>query len=539
MAAERLTVLVLAGGRLREQMPGPAPLQQRHPVLLPAGSRLALHRIVEFYGRSPLVDEIVVAVDAATPPPSWLTLGGNVRLLPIEPQAHILGTVKASLPAISSHWVQLNPITTLPNREPELACRLEIAHESWPQEDWACLSGNAASGWRFHPKSSGDGTYGFALTGILCAQRAALSAAVEHLPEQAGHDLIYLAETLHESAAAQPVGTAWLDLGHRATFWASRQHQLPSRSFNQVRYCPKRDAICKRSSDRKRLSSEASYLEELPTNLRSLFPQVLDNNGEHGELWLEWVPYPNLAELLLHWQLGRSGWTRIATRLRQVHERLGASGPNRPGNAAALYSTKLRDRWQQLLAEPQMLRGWLDEERRVNGHIVPPLNTLIQDLLERLEPLERCSELGRIHGDLCFNNILCEPLSGALRLIDPRGEPLPGLPRGHGDRRYDLVKLHHSLMGSYDACVNGLFRLQQHGEALQLELHTATDQHWIQQLFAREVFAPLEGEALNTLSASLFFSMLPLHQDDPERQLALAAIGALLMQDAMPDGANR
>ena len=50
------------------------------------------------------------------------------------------------------------------------------------------------------------------------------------------------------------------------------------------------------------------------------------------------------------------------------------------------------------------------------------------------------------HGDLCFNNILVDPNSGSLKLIDPKAYPdksknIVGLV----DPFYDLAKLNHSF----------------------------------------------------------------------------------------------
>ena len=141
-----------------------------------------------------------------------------------------------------------------------------------------------------------------------------------------------------------------------------------------------------------------------------------------------------------------------------------------------------------------------------------------------------------IHGDFCFNNILCDPLYTAIRLIDPRGEAAPSgdLPPGYGDRRYDVVKLFHSVGGHYDAIVNNLFSLRWNSaKEIDLQVYVPAHQPFLANAF-QELLRPadLSEQQLNLLTASLFFSMLPLHREDSDRQVALAISGMLLLERA-------
>jgi hypothetical protein len=249
---------------------------------------------------------------------------------------------------------------------------------------------------------------------------------------------------------------------------------------------------------------------------------------------MEAVPFPSLAELHLHWDLGPNTWLAILERLAAIQADFAAAAPTHTGSSRWLYGAKLEARWQQFTANPQGPAPWWQRELCINSRWFAPLEHQVAELLEALAPLEEHSQLQLIHGDFCFNNILCDPLYTAIRLIDPRGEAAPGgqLPAGYGDSRYDLVKLFHSIGGHYDAIVNNLFSLRW-SDATQLELQVYVPAH---QPFLRDAFqerlrpAWLSEHQLNLLTASLFFSMLPLHSEDPERQLALAASGMLLLE---------
>ena len=107
-------------------------------------------------------------------------------------------------------------------------------------------------------------------------------------------------------------------------------------------------------------------------------------------------------------------------------------------------------------------------------------------LTKKLEHLEEKSKLHLIHGDFCFNNILCDPLYTTVKLIDPRGESAPrnNYPPGYGDSRYDLVKLFHSIGGHYDSIVNDLFRLRwQSSKDLEFEVYVPSHQPFLAKTF--------------------------------------------------------
>ena len=540
-AAPQLTVLVLAGGTLAGKALGPAPALHLHPLLLPAGSGLAIDQIQRHYSAGALPVELKVVVDE--PPPTAVPLRGLApgQLLCVPPQPHILGSLRAALTAVATPWVLVNPITTLPARPAELTCQIQVGEQPLVRENWAALRPLPDGGWAFEGKEDPASSEPAApFTGILSAPTAVLVALAASLPEASASDLLALAQALVEQAGATVVSTPWHDLGHRTTHAASRRSRLPSRAFNRLHHCRRRDVIVKRSSDQARLSAERRYLEALPPPLRRHFPALLPGRpGEEDALVMEAVPFPTLAELHLHWELGPNTWVAILERLAAIQAEFATAAPARNGSSRWLYGAKLKARWQHFEASPQVPAAagrWWQRELCINGRWFPPLTQQVEALLQALEPLEQTSRLHWIHGDFCFNNILCDPLYTAIRLIDPRGEPAPGgqLPPGYGDSRYDLVKLFHSIGGNYDAIVNNLFQLRWQADAqVELALYSPPHQAFLAQTFDAGLRpAECSLQALQLLTCSLFFSMLPLHQEDTERQLALAVSGMLMLASA-------
>ena len=560
-----LTVLILAGGSLGDKRLGPAPSLSDIPLDLADGSCLARQRSLAHYNDQTDPPRIALLRDSNQPSPRPHQMDAGFQLITIPPQPSVIGSVRAALPEITTPWLLLQPITSLPSQPAHPECWIELGEEALPREDWSAVAEPCSSSPHFLNKlesPSQDPGPSHPFTGLLCAPTELLRALIGRAPEQDSpddQDLLNLAQRLWNSGQARFRFTPWRDLGHRATYSRSRLSRLSSRGFNRVSYCSQRDLIRKCSSDTRRLQEEAAYLDALPASARRFFPSLLQPpRPVPGEaiscLELDYVPFPNLAELFLHWRIGANGWRTIMRRLAQIRRDLAAheAQNNEVSDVAWLYSSKLTSRQQQLQAHPPQLEpllglSWshwwgsplelqlLDRDAAPSG---PPLQlpspqTATARLTTALAPLETARPLQRIHGDLCFNNILAEPLSGSIRLIDPRGEQPTGAhwPIGYGDPRYDLVKLLHSGRYLYDVVVNGLFHLTHQQHQLRLQLDVPTHHREVNAAMQTELLGDqLSRDEERLLTASLFLSMLPLHREDPLRCVVLTCIGVLILE---------
>ena len=64
-----------------------------------------------------------------------------------------------------------------------------------------------------------------------------------------------------------------------------------------------------------------------------------------------------------------------------------------------------------------------------------------------------------------------------------------------------------------------------------IEIYIPNHQAFLEETFKAKLMpSDLSNRELFILTASLFFSMLPLHSEDPERQLALATSGINLLE---------
>lgn len=525
-----VTVLVLAGGSLHNNKISTLKPFTYNPVLLPAGSKLAIQHIVDFYSQSDLFRNIKIIYDRHDPMMNYLQPDLRNHFCKIVAEPDIINTLKSSLHGISTDWILINPVTTLPSIIPFLECHVQVGDKELIAEDWSGI--NMTEDKQVNFKSKSDcitGGLSWPLTGImLCKTKHAINL-IKQISVNECSDLIYFAKKLVESEHSKIIKVPWYDLGHIATHADSIRSRMLSRAFNSVRYDNQRDLIIKSSNKDNRLNQEKDYIQSLPTNIKRHFPLLLENYSfADSTIEMEAFPFQNLAELYLHWDIGPNAWISIFERLSNIQSEFSSAYPKVSGSSAWLYSDKLLSRFNSL-TQIKGSDSWWEASFKINGRTYRSVCSYVDELTTHLKSIENNSMLHLIHGDFCFNNILCEPIYSAIRLIDPRGERVPSmpLPVGFGDSRYDFAKLSHSISGHYDAIINNIFKIDfKTSSDLELQIYSPPNQSFLEQIFYEILLPPsLNISELRLLTSSLFFSMLPLHSEDPCRQLALAYRG--------------
>ena len=196
-----------------------------------------------------------------------------------------------------------------------------------------------------------------------------------------------------------------------------------------------------------------------------------------------------------------------------------------------MYVRKTVDRLDAVVAEGHLSAELTDRPLRINGIDCPSLREVLANLpsiLARSGVLE-VSEFSVIHGDLCLGNILYDAKHGLLKLIDARGKF--GRFDIYGDVHYDLAKLSHSVLGLYDFTMADQFRVEAMG-ADSFEIRTlATAYHEdIARIFVKHLKRNgFDLRRVRTLESLLFLSMVPLHRDRPQRQLAMILRGLSIL----------
>lgn len=348
---------------------------------------------------------------------------------------------------------------------------------------------------------------------------------------------------LNAYAGAQPAFAAvedcgeWLDLGHLNTYYDSRRTLTTQRKFNCL--VIDRDTVIKTSAQHDKMAAEASWFEALPVSLASTVPAYLGRtkaSPADAGYSLAYEYLCSLSDLYVFGMLPAKVWRRILSSCAEVLAKFRAIKPAAidAGWCNQLYAGKTTERFARFAKanDFSVSDGW-----RINEGACPSPQQIIARLSDIIgQPvLEDC---GILHGDFCLSNILFDFRSGGVKLVDPRGHVHPGRPELFGDTRYDIGKLHHSIVGGYDFILAGYCEVKRTGaRALTFEVAAGRDE-------AEEQFAdiicngdPQKRRVAAAISVLLFFSMLPLHSDDPQRQWALFANGYRLYQRFFGDRA--
>ncbi len=333
---------------------------------------------------------------------------------------------------------------------------------------------------------------------------------------------------VHEYGHQRPLARAqvesWLDCGHLQTYYRSRCSIRTNRAFNALSMDYRR--VEKRSSDKAKMAAEAGWYQKLPAPLRLYTPAFLGRCEEteaQAGYAIEYVPSPSLHELFVFGDLAQSGWRNV---LSACFEFLAAcnqydAGPQQRPPLETLTAAKTPARLDAFLQAAGIAAG---TEWRYRGQALPSLHEIVRLTSAEID-LKRQDLFGVMHGDLCFPNAFYDFRTRRIRAIDPRGGvgAEPGI---HGDLRYDLAKLNHSVHGLYDFILTERFACTGFAErdlAIDFPAHPGIDRV---SGIAREfdLGGCRLGDRENTaITIQLFLSMLPLHSDRPDRQQAFLA----------------
>lgn len=272
-----------------------------------------------------------------------------------------------------------------------------------------------------------------------------------------------------------------------------------SRSFNEVRV--EKAVVTKSSCERpQKLVDEVNWFHNLPDDMQPYAPRLLGSRslevskGLGVSYTMEHVHSPTLRELALFLDRTPETWRAVFS---SVREFLDASVDN------GLPNTFLVDNVEKTRKRAAA----------IDIHVVPKL---VNDFLARFEEATKVAARKArfwsvMHGDLCFSNVLFDPSSGTIKLVDPRGELF-------GDARYDLAKLAHSAVCGYDYVDAEMYRVEPDGKRVLYDEHSDAVRDEFFAMAQSFLGDDEEMRYLHMLTASLFLSMIPLHSHNRTNQ---------------------
>ena len=368
---------------------------------------------------------------------------------------------------------------------------------------------------------------------LITAASANLAAAIaaERNAELAGVlRLIHAESPIRVESAAM-----WIDSGNPDMQVRAHQTLIQARAFNQLTIDEIRGTITKRSVNVEKFIDEMNFLRLLPPDLAILFPRLVRYSADWADAWMEmeYYGYPSLSEVFVYENLDPGIWERVFAHLAVIM--VDAFGKHtRPlpdGTLHEMYVAKTQRRLATMRCSPALAAlvqhpGPIE----VNGRRLSNFSQMWPRIETAVSHMQSGSRGTAIHGDLCLSNILYDLRSRICKLIDPRGSF--GSVGMYGDPRYDVAKLWHSVHGLYDFIVNDLFVVSSSRASATLTIRATPAQRGIEDRFTRVFFAGrFDRNEVQLVTALLFASMPALHDDKPNRQLAMYLRALQLLAD--------
>lgn len=238
------------------------------------------------------------------------------------------------------------------------------------------------------------------------------------------------------------------------------------------------------------LDGEIHWYLNIPVSIRHLFPAFIRKAHDNSWYEIEKVESTTCSYLYVQESLTPADLDRVLSSLQTIHESMAPCSQEKEElDMYANYKGKLAARF-----EVYDYRGKFGKER------AEALYNLLVDALEGYEEKDG-GRLGVVHGDPVLSNVLMER-GAELRFVDMRGKQ-GSRTTMWGDVLYDYAKVFQSLSG-YDEILLG--------RRVSSAYRTA-----LLNIFCKHVTARFgEGilEMIRVLTSSLFFSLIPLHDND-------------------------
>ena len=276
------------------------------------------------------------------------------------------------------------------------------------------------------------------------------------------------------------------------------------------------------------MQAEANWFKTLPEELRIFTPHLVSDHteAEHATYSLEYLYLLPLNDMFVYGRLPGSVWHQIFQSCQEVSQAFKCHSPMQPvalGQLNNLYLPKTLSRLEDFARQRDFD---LNKPLNFNGVSLPPLLDIAKETALLIQEADQ-TDVSVAHGDFCFSNILYDSRVQSIKLIDPRGVDNEGNLSIYGDSRYDIAKLYHSVIGLYDLIIANRFELVSKPEEGEFSLYfpDAKRLQNIQETFRKSFFhqRPESEKQILAITVHLFLSMLPLHADRPEGQMAMIA----------------
>lgn len=243
------------------------------------------------------------------------------------------------------------------------------------------------------------------------------------------------------------------------------------RDFNEISYTE--NTVTKKTNN----PGEIYWYKELRSRLKGMIPNIISNKDQ--EIEMERIDGINCSYLYVNGDLKLNDIDLIIGSIKKIH-----SSSEISQKEFDMYGNYRKKLGQRYYGNPEIYDS------------IDNANDIFVALDNRLGEYESqdLGKIGVIHGDPVFTNIFITETG--IKFIDPRGSVGNELSI-FGDIYYDFSKIYQSILG-YDFILNDLDPRTEYQNALRLKFESH--------------FSPDEMAKIRLITASLIFSLLPLHK---------------------------
>ena len=326
----------------------------------------------------------------------------------------------------------------------------------------------------------------------------------------------------------------WYDAGHVENYFVSKQMLLKARYFNSLKFDRSLEIVTKTSENTSKLIDEIEWYKQIPTDLSKLIPKIIDfNQSKKPALKLEYIKHPTLAELWLYSDFSSKLWMEILEKLFEILNQF-KKYPNSVyvDDYNFIYKTKTENRINELISSNESFKQILKSDTLfINGKKYRNWSAIKEEIGLKIDELYHEKDNCLIHGDLCFSNIFCSFKNKDFKLIDPRGKWGNGM---FGDLKYDVAKIRHSVVGGFDTITNGLcFASLTENNQITMKVFKPKNHQEVCKYLDELIQNQWNLDEIKLIEGLLFISMLPLHKDHFERQLAFYSVGIQRLNEVL------
>ena len=330
----------------------------------------------------------------------------------------------------------------------------------------------------------------------------------------------------NENDVTVELSEQWHDVGHLENYFSTKQFLLKARYFNSLEFDDLAKIVTKKSKNKEKLINEINWYKKIPKEISKLVPKILDSDvSDNPYIKLEYIKYPTLADIWLYSNFSSDFWVKIIDDLFEIiHEFNRYYEDVTIQEYNSIYFEKTIQRIDELIKSNDLFKEIFHKNFiLINGKKFKNWPVIKDEIKLKINGLHKKEDNCLIHGDLCFSNILYDSKNKNFKLIDPRGKWGQGI---SGDIKYDIAKIRHSVVGGFDTITNGLYSATyDEKNGIKFDIYKPKNYQVICEKLDSQIKQNWNLDEIKMIEGLLFISMLPLHKDNLENQLAFYSIG--------------